>query len=336
MMALLGYWMAQRYHFSLAALHQVSFGFLLIGLSMACVDISLRGWRIALVAQQVGEKLSWWQGVRICLAVDFFAAITPARLGGEPARMVGLLRNGLNASKALIVLGLEGMMDLGYLFLALPLFLLLSSNHESHLVKVVRDLIGGGLLLIGVPTLLLMLREGYVKKSFAWMRRHVPNFYYFISGMGRWSPVRKVLALRANMLVALKGPWWNLPLGIAITGSWWAVRFASLIWIGAALGFELRLADVFWPQFLIYNSMIFTPVPVSGGLFEASFLLLYEGLIPQHLLASAVVLWRFFAFYIFIVLGAVSTTRSMWRLTMRKLETPDPALATKELSVKDV
>jgi uncharacterized protein (TIRG00374 family) len=288
------------------------------------VDISLRGLRLHLVSRQVGEPISWIKTIQICLAVDFFAGITPSRIGGEPARMVGLLNQGMTTSRALIVLGIEAFMDLGYLVLAIPLFIWCTRGHHSELIHTMTSALGVIVLLLAIPGFLMMLKESNVPRIMGGIQQHLPLLYRLLSGFGRWDLQHWVGTLRRNMIEVMRGPKWYLLVGILCTCGWWTLRFGSLLWIAAALNFSISPLDVFWPQFLIYNSMILVPVPVSGGLFETSFLLLYKDMIPAAVMPTTLVLWRFFTYYLFLILGVVTTTRSMWRLTLRKLEKKSP------------
>jgi hypothetical protein len=173
-------------------------------------------------------------------------------------------------------------------------------------------------LLLAIPGFLMMLKESNVPRIMGGIQQHLPLLYRLLSGFGRWDLQHWVGTLRRNMIEVMRGPKWYLLVGILCTCGWWTLRFGSLLWIAAALNFSISPLDVFWPQFLIYNSMILVPVPVSGGLFETSFLLLYKDMIPAAVMPTTLVLWRFFTYYLFLILGVVTTTRSMWRLTFMK------------------
>ncbi len=312
-------WLKQSYDFDLRALLQVSPLFLAMGVMLSLLDLALRGARIQLVTNQVGGAIRFWQGVRIVLAVDFFAAISPSRIAGEPARVAGLMRYGVGGSKALVVAGVEAVLDLGYLFIALPFFFWLTRGEDSNLLQIVRFIAVAAIGVVFVFILVLFLRDSVVARLVGRLKQWAPGLYRLLSRRERWNLVEGVQELRANLFRLLRGPWWCLPLGVLLTCGWWVVRFGALFWIAMVLGFHLSVVEIFWPQFLIHNSIILTPMPVSGGLFEASFLFIYQEMIPRYLLPSAMVLWRFFTYYVFVVFGAVTTTRLMWRVVTERL-----------------
>ena len=91
--SLAGFYVFLGYHYSwdLSQLKLISPMFWAIGMSLACVDLILRGLRIMLVCRCMGHRVRLLHALKIMLSVDFFAAITPARIGGEAARLGPLL-----------------------------------------------------------------------------------------------------------------------------------------------------------------------------------------------------------------------------------------------------
>ena len=313
------YWFFSNYRFDLTAIWQMQPMYLLLGFTMAALDLSARAYRIVMVARQVDEVVSFGRCLRIILAVDFFAAITPSRIGGEVARIVGLKRSGLSTSKTVAVVGTEALMDVGYMVLALPLFLFCSATIDSNVLKLIRTAIAMVALALGVVTMLVLSKREVLENIFKFIQKHLPLMHKLLTGFGRWDVVNAIDHFCELVKQIIKGPKWLLPAGILLTMFWWVMRFGALFWISKGLGFSLSLSETFWPQFLIWNSMIYVPVPVSGGLFEAGFLLLYKDMVPKAIVPSVLVLWRFFTYYIFIIGGGVFSANKMWQVVVDRL-----------------
>ncbi len=57
---------------------------------------------------------------------------------------------------------------------------------------------------------------------------------------------------------------------------------------------------------LLYISACYTPLPGASGAQEGGFLLFYEGIIPGDRIGLALLVWRFFTYYLFLIVGVVT------------------------------
>ena len=56
-------------------------------------------------------------------------------------------------------------------------------------------------------------------------------------------------------------------------------------------------------SFLLYCTASFTPLPGASGAQEGGFLLYYQGIIPGDRIGLALLVWRFFTYYMFLIVG---------------------------------
>lgn len=56
-------------------------------------------------------------------------------------------------------------------------------------------------------------------------------------------------------------------------------------------------------SFLLYISACYTPLPGASGAQEGGFLLYYQGIIPGDRIGLALLVWRFFTYYMFLIVG---------------------------------
>lgn len=80
-----------------------------ICLGLVLADLVARAFRVQFLAQGVGDHLSWRQSFVVNCLADAGATLTPLRLGGEPARLAGMLRSGMHASAAFMTIAFEAM-----------------------------------------------------------------------------------------------------------------------------------------------------------------------------------------------------------------------------------
>ncbi|MBR7174733.1 MAG: flippase-like domain-containing protein [Clostridia bacterium] len=57
-------------------------------------------------------------------------------------------------------------------------------------------------------------------------------------------------------------------------------------------------------SFLVYISASYTPLPGASGAQEGLFLLYYQGIIPGDRIGLALLVWRFFTYYMFLIVGS--------------------------------
>ena len=78
-----------------------------LAILLLAVDCATRAWRIQLASWAAGGTLSFRDALRLNLYGEAAATLTPNRLGGEPARFLGMTWSGLRVVTALVALGVE-------------------------------------------------------------------------------------------------------------------------------------------------------------------------------------------------------------------------------------
>src|SRR2546428_10660211 len=79
----------------------------LLALALLGVDCLVRAWRIQLAVWTAGGRLSFTDAFRLNLYGEAASQLTPNRLGGEPARFLGLHEAGLRPVTAIVAIGVE-------------------------------------------------------------------------------------------------------------------------------------------------------------------------------------------------------------------------------------
>ncbi len=82
---------------------------LLVCLVLVGLDLLARALRIRLVVRGLGHRLGLADAFVLNSYGDAACALTPLRLGGEPARLAGLLRSGVPAAAAFVAISLEAL-----------------------------------------------------------------------------------------------------------------------------------------------------------------------------------------------------------------------------------
>ena len=69
---------------------------------------------------------------------------------------------------------------------------------------------------------------------------------------------------------------------------------------------------VLWPLMLLYGAGV-APAPGGGGVIEVAYRATLGDVIPQALLGTTLVWWRFYTFYLPMLLGAIVAGRAVLR-----------------------
>jgi uncharacterized protein (TIRG00374 family) len=278
-----------------------------LALGAVAFELSLRSAKIAFSARACGIPLAITTAARATLAGDFATAITPARTGAEPARFLVLSEAGVPAARALLVLFLELFVELlSLVIIAGTLLLILPA---SGAMKGVVVMVGGyATVVLGLGALAYLLsrrRAAGPPPRWAlsvgftpWLWRRLQIGLRHLRG--------SVEAVRHARVSVMAG---SLVCSIAhISG-----RLLVLPAIIAAYGADADLtALVLWPLVLLYGGALI-PAPAGGGAMEFGFSAIMDDVLPPSLLAASMIWWRFYSYYIYVLLGAFAAGRTVMR-----------------------
>ncbi|HEU5261263.1 MAG TPA: lysylphosphatidylglycerol synthase transmembrane domain-containing protein [Gemmatimonadales bacterium] len=267
----------------------------LLALALLALDCLVRAWRIQLAAWTAGARLSFRDAFRLNLYGEAASQLTPNRLGGEPARFLGLTEAGVRAVPALVAIGVEVAGEW-------PVFML----------------VAGALFAYYVPD--------WQDAAVAWLQRHratdlvtievlalaVLLVIYLLQRLARSGMVRH--RVRRQWRVAWahvrRAPWWVLGVIALLT----AVSLASRALILAALSRGLRDAPsvpaTFFGSLALLHAPLVVPLPAGGGGVDVAFLAGFAGDFGDHQVRM-LLLWRFYTVVLLTALGVYVSIRSL-------------------------
>jgi glycosyltransferase 2 family protein len=279
----------------------------LMALGAVLFELTLRSAKIAFSARACGIPLQFGTAARATLGGDFATAITPARIGAEPARFLVLREAGVPATRALLVLFLELLVEL--ISLVIIAAVLLAVLPASGALKGVAAMVGGYatvVLGLGFGGWLLSRRRTYGPPP-TWAR--AVGF-----GAGFWRRIQIGLRNMRGSVEALRHARWSL-MGVSLACSIAHItgRLMTLPIIISSLGTDVPLTSlILWPLVLLYGGALI-PAPAGGGAMEFGFAAIMDDVLPADVLAAALIWWRFYSYYIYVALGAVAAGRTVMR-----------------------
>lgn len=279
----------------------------LLALGAVAFELVLRSAKIALSARACGIPLQFGTAARATLGGDFATAITPARIGAEPARFLVLREAGVPAARALLVLFLELFIEL--VSLVIIAGVMLAILPASGALKGVAAMVGGYatvVLGLGAGGWVLSRRRTYGPPP-GWARA-------LGVGAGFWRRVQLGLRNLRGSVDALRHAKPSLmAASLACSVAHICGRLMSLPIIIMALGAKVTLTSlILWPLVLLYGGALI-PAPAGGGAMEYGFSAIMRGILPPAVLAASLIWWRFYSYYIYVLLGAFAAGRTAMR-----------------------
>ncbi|HET7630879.1 MAG TPA: lysylphosphatidylglycerol synthase transmembrane domain-containing protein [Gemmatimonadaceae bacterium] len=275
-------------------------------------ELACRAVKLTWSARSVGVKLSLRASLRTCLAGDLAASITPGRSGAEPARYIVLAQTGIDTPNTLVIL----FADLFLEMTSLGAVVLGSAIVFRHAGTALSALVG----VLGLDVV-FVLGIGFVGLMLA--RRQAgpepPPWAVRLRLHGRrWELVRHWLARLRTTVDTVKTVDWRWAAGgFVMSFLHVATRLVMLPALVLPVMPNLPLAPLaLWPLGLLYGAAV-VPAPGGGGAVELGFRVALGGVIPGGLFVAALVWWRFYTFYIYIILGAFAAGRTALKAVAR-------------------
>jgi glycosyltransferase 2 family protein len=290
----------------------------LLALAAVVTEVASRSWKITWSAKAVGLDLPFRTAVRTTLAGDFGASITPARSGAEPARFLVLAESGIPTASALVVLYAELFLEA----LSLATVVIIVAVVMPHAGVVLGALLGvvgaysGFVIVLGIVAI-------------AMARRHVgddaPRWAGAI-GLGgrRWALLQRWFAQVRGAVASVRAidfRWAAASYLMSVVHV--AMRLCVLPALVLGAGANAPLAPLaLWPLGLLYGAAV-VPAPGGGGAVELAFRAALGTVIGPTYFGAALLWWRFYTFYIYILFGALVAGSTALRAVRKAQEMED-------------
>ena len=256
--------------------------------------------RVHLLTRSLGCPMSGRRSFGTVIAAEFAGVATPAN-AGEPATYLYLFsRHGFAVGRSSAMVAVDKSMDLIFFATTLPIALLSYAldggiGHPLHLTILLAVLI-----LIGLGTLVGLIRYyrpivltlGRILHRFPRLRH--ARFRLARSVIHFRQSVRLLLTMRASRLFLL----YFFCLGH------WMLRYSILAVLLSLMGASVPWGFLFVVQSLLIFAGQATFLPGGGGGVEIGFSALLSPYLDPMTSASALLVWRFFTFYLYLLAGA--------------------------------
>jgi uncharacterized membrane protein YbhN (UPF0104 family) len=257
----------------------------LLCIALVLIDLLVRAWRIQWIVHGLGHRIGFWDTFVLNAYGDAACALTPLRLGGEPARLAGMLRSRVPATAAFVAISLE-------VLAAWPVILVAAgwlvwryapawwSSAGPQLATAAR----GAWPWVLLVTLLSVAAWWYARRIASPAVRHVRR------------PVRRALVYWRRM------PLWPLVASLPLTFLNLATRVAILPVLALTLPSPPEIGPLLVGSFGLLYSQLVLPTPSGAGAVELGFLGGAAGDLGGRA-GWLLLAWRFYTNGVGVVLG---------------------------------
>lgn len=257
----------------------------LVCLALVAVDLVARAWRIQWIVQGLGHRIGFWDSFVLNAYGDAACALTPLRIGGEPARLAGMLQSRVPATAAFVAISLE-------VLAAWPVILVAAAWLVWRYAPAwwatagpqLEAALAGAWPWVVLVTVASAAAWWFARRLASPLARHVRR------------PVRRALVYWRRM------PLWPLVLSLPLSFLNLATRVAILPVLALTLPSPPEVGPLLVGSFGLLYSQMLLPTPSGAGAVELGFL----GGAAGDLGARAgwlLLAWRFYTNGVGIVLG---------------------------------
>jgi uncharacterized protein (TIRG00374 family) len=300
---------------ALAAVRDLSLGFLGLALLLAVVDLLLGTYRYFIFLRQVKADVPFGLALRAQLANRFAAAITPSQTGGGPALLYIFSRGGIPVAQGLSVLLVNFLATLVFFFVSIALAAYILRDTFSN--NAIGYLIQYGFVAFGVMTVIsivALMRPVFLRRVLRGLSRRLgKREQRWRSGLAGLlerltesaetyhETCMHFIGKTPGLLVA------SLALISLMYLTKFTIAYCLVLGLGVGVDYLMTVAVQAVLQFVLYLA----PSPGGSGFAELSTGALMAILIPAALLSVFTIAFRFFLVLLpafagsFVLIGAL-------------------------------
>lgn len=261
--------------------------------------------KYVLVMKKTCGRADWRIAARTVLLGRYYDNITPSGIGGQPFQVYYMNKCGLPAAQAATV-PLAGFLSGQYAFilLALIVFIFGGAAVRSDVIRISSYV--GLLFYAFFPTVILAFTffPKTASKILAAGTRLLGKLHIVKDCDAAIAKVHKTVDEYSGCFRSLIGQKALCAALMLLSLIYQAAICSIPYFVLRAFGGDMPWTTCFITTISIYAAITFIPTPGNAGAAEGSFYLVFSALTDGHIF-WAMLTWRFFSYYIFILIGAL-------------------------------
>jgi uncharacterized protein (TIRG00374 family) len=285
-------------------------GLLALALGALGLQLVFGGLRLRTISH---GAVSFRRGVRAQLAWELMSAVTPSAIGGAPLASFFVAKdNGLSLGRATSVMLFSMLLDQVWFALTIPVILVATASIDVFPPALGE--IGAGTLTayflvmlawVGFFAYATLIRPEVLEKAMAWVTRH------------RWlrrfegRVAEEMIRMKEQARVLRGQPAGFYVVGTLLAAGVWLSRYLVVLFLAWSVTPGLAWTTFLFRTGALWLTVLAVPTPGGSGGMEGLFLLFLAPLLPAGFGGPVLLVWRFLAYYLFIVLGLFVTTHTI-------------------------
>ncbi|NMD37825.1 MAG: flippase-like domain-containing protein [Christensenellaceae bacterium] len=266
--------------------------------------------------KQQNYKVSLWHIFKVVLIGNYYSNITPSSTGGQPMQVYYLKKYGVPIGVGTSILAVRFFVyQLALLTMSTFLWVTNAGFIQQQLKGKIALIIIG--YLFNFASVIGILLLAINKKLIAWLLNLIINLISKIKFIKNKSKLinkinNQVSTFNDSVSMIKKHPG-ELFIQYLITILQLTSIFAIPIFLYKAFNLSgTSNSELLAISTLLYVAASYTPLPGASGAQEGGFAIFFDNIFPGATLFSALLLWRFFSYYLTLLFGIAITIRSMF------------------------
>jgi uncharacterized protein (TIRG00374 family) len=278
-----------------------------------CLGLVVTAWvcnglRLKLLSAALGYRIPLPRCVRITLSSEFGIAATPSGVGGGFLKIYLVRREGVPVGEAMSFLATDMTLDFIFMLCVIPLGI---SSFLQIFRPVVKRPTEGVLYMLAAVALVLLFAGLFWRRRVSANGTRPPS-----AGLQRPRGLRGLVVsarrvirkwsgeFRAGYTTLLRMKKHYLVGTFLVSMVQWSCRYGVLVVILRAFGEnDVNPFALFILQGMLFFGGLVLVLPGGGGGVETAFAFTVGQLIPGSIVGVALVLWRFFTYYLYLAAG---------------------------------
>ena len=298
-------------------------GFLSLGVAVSLVYFLFEGEIFRLLLRSQGYRISVGQGLKNALLGLYYSYITPSSTGGQPMQAAYLLRDDkipVGISTAALIIKFM-CFQCAFVLVSVVSFVgmygNLSANNPGIIPFIVLGLIINGCSILFFASLFYKPVLHVLCRFAKWL---VGRFSFLRKRTGLLGSIDRFETDFSSYTDDFQGKQKSLIAGVLLSIPQFILQMSVIYFIFRAFGYHnVSYLEIVAVQSLLQVSVSFMPMPGASGAQEIGFSSFFRNYFVNDDLYAAVMVWRFFTYYLVVIAGALLVVIDQFWYRKKKL-----------------
>lgn len=299
-------------------------GFLTLAVVVTVVYFFFEGGIIKLLMNSQGYPMGMGSGIRIGLIGLYYSYITPSATGGQPMQAAYLRRDKIPVGVSTAVLFMKFVcFQCAFFLISLISFVCmygkLAAENPGIIPFIILGLIVNGGSIVFFSCLFIKPVLNALCRFVKWLvgkLGFLQRRFHLLDSIDRFE--RDFGSYTDDF----RGKWKSVLWGALLSVPQFILQMSVIYFVFRAFGYHtIGYFEVLAVQSLLQVSVSFMPMPGASGAQEIGFSAFFKNYFAPNDLYAAVMVWRFFTYYLVVIAGAVLVVADQLLYKRKKAET---------------